>query len=395
MKSIGLYIPNLGGGGAERVVSRLSEILKEEYEVSIIINDNTVEYPVNCEIISLGVPAKRYTYQRLLLPIKRSIKLYSVKKQYKFDVVISFLTIANIVNILSGSKYSRVFLSVRNYTMLEKERDFVTDIVELFMKMLYNRAEYIIPVSKVLALSLNKDYGIPFEKMMVIYNPYDLHEINLLKNITIDNQEHNAFFNDSKVVLTIGRLSHQKGYWHLLKAFSLIGDKSVKLAIIGEGEDKNKIEKLIRDLSISDRVLLLGFQKNPFKYINKSYVYILSSLFEGFPNAMVEAMSCGCPIIATDCKSGPREILCKNEDLTRSSKDVEVVEYGILTPPVSDAESWSANIIEEEDRIMSHAITKVIEDEHLHHLLSQKGQKRASEFNYQICLSKYKKIIES
>ena len=124
----------------------------------------------------------------------------------------------------------------------------------------------------------------------------------------------------------------------LIRAFSKVAEKNenINLAILGQGELKEDLEKLVAEYNLQDRVFLLGFQSNPFKYVSKSSVFVLSSLFEGLGNVVLEALACNVPIISTDCKSGPREILAPGTSLDKKIESAETNEYGILIPVMNN-----------------------------------------------------------
>ncbi|MDV5116071.1 glycosyltransferase [Clostridium perfringens] len=189
----------------------------------------------------------------------------------------------------------------------------INRITNYIIGNLYDKADGIIPVSKVIKESLVNDYKLDEQKISVIYNPYNVNEINELAKEEIKN-EHKEFMNSNKIFISVGRQMYQKGFWHLVKAFKLVHDKDkeVKLVIIGNDFQNGAVENLVQELGIEDSVLLVGYEKNPFKYMKNSSIYVLTSIFEGFPNSMVEGLACGLPVIAADCKSGPREILCEN-----------------------------------------------------------------------------------
>ena len=141
-----------------------------------------------------------------------------------------------------------------------------------------------------------------------------------------------------------------------------------RMAILGEGKDRGTLEKLAKELGISDKVAFLGFQKNPFKYMKRATVFVLSSLHEGFGNVLVEAMACGTPVISTNCKSGPSEI-------------IEDGKSGILVP-VSDYQS------------LSKAIIKVLSDDSLRQKFSAEGLERVKHFSVQKNIRGYEKVFQ-
>jgi glycosyltransferase involved in cell wall biosynthesis len=329
------------------------------------------------------------------LQFKRAKRLSKIKKHYKMDCVISFLTNANIINALSKVVGTSTVFSIRNFSVLEKDLSFLSKIEDTVIKKQYKKADMIIPVSFELANNLKKEDKIPDEKIKVIYNPYNIAEIKDLASQKIIDKDHDVFFNKGSVFITVGRLSYQKAHWHLVKALSLIPKElNAKLVIIGEGEKRINLEKLISQLNLKDKVLLVGYQKNPFQYIARSYAFVLSSLFEGFPNALVEAMAIGCAVIAADCKSGPKEILYEKMNLHNIVNNMEYADYGIMVPNLEMEENWSYSNITYGEQILAKAMEKLIIDVDLKENYIKNGNKCAKKFSYKLCLEQYSEVIE-
>ena len=141
-----------------------------------------------------------------------------------------------------------------------------------------------------------------------------------------------------------------KGYWHLLKIFSLVHRKlpDTKLLMIGKGEF-TAYRKLAEELGVADAVCFAGLQKNPYPYLKKGTLYLLTSYWEGFPNALVEAMAMGLPAVATDCMTGPAEIFDGK--------------YGILVPNMGKDPDMDASHIEEEERSTAERVVSLLENE--------------------------------
>lgn len=396
-KRVGLLISTLNSGGAERVVSRLSNILNDEYEVFVILFEDTyIKYDYYGKLINIDVKAiNNNIISKVGLPFKRAYRLKGIKKDLKLDVVISFLDSPNIVNILSKVKKCKTIISVRNYSNKEKQLSKLTRVIDFCMRILYKKADKIIPVSEVIKDSLINDYKVDKNKIDVIYNPYDIEEINYLaeENICI---EHEEFMNSEKIFISVGRQMYQKGFWHLVKAFKIVNDSipDTKLVIVGEDFQNGLVQNLVNELGIQNSVLLTGYQKNPFKYIKRSSVYVLSSMFEGFPNSMAESLVCGCPVIAVDCKSGPREILLKKNRMDREILGFIEADYGILVEELSNIECWDRNKIDSSDIKLANAMQYLINNKKLIEVYSKKGKKRSENFNYKTCKEKFIKIIE-
>jgi len=147
------------------------------------------------------------------------------------------------------------------------------------------------------------------------------------------------------VVLAAGRLTAQKDFPTLLRAFArLVPERDLRLMILGEGPDRAALEAEIEALGLGDRVALLGFQANPFSYMARARLFVLSSAWEGLPGVLIQAMACGTPVVSTDCPSGPREVL----------------EGGRLGPlvPVGDAEALARAIMQTLDAPLPAEILK-------------------------------------
>jgi glycosyltransferase involved in cell wall biosynthesis len=396
-KKVGLLISSLNGGGAERVVSRLSMILYSEYDIYILLFDaKNIKYDYKGRVIDIKTPANsKGLLSKIKLLMQRTHRTRAIKKTENLDIVISFLDSPNIVNILSKNKGCKVAISIRNYTDIGKKPSRILKLANFFMKRLYKKADLVIPVSKEISKMLFEKYFISKSKLKVIYNPYDIIDIERLANEDIEDKYEN-FMRSEKIFISVGRQVYQKGYWHLVKAFKLVLEKEpdAKLIIIGSGNNDVKLMKLINDLGIENRVLLTGFQKNPFKFIKKSQVYIMTSLFEGFPNALVEAMACGCPVISTDCKSGPKEILLENFNFNNTTEDILFGDYGILVPVFKEGENWDSGTFETEEYLLSEAMISLLRDKEKLKYYSRKSIERAKTFNYERCFKKYKSLIE-
>jgi len=186
------------------------------------------------------------------------------------------------------------------------------NLVERFMPLLkrlfYPHADAIVAVSHGVADDLAKVTRIPRGRIRVIYNPVVIPD--LLQKVE-EPVKHPWFSDGSQpIVLGVGRLHIQKDFPTLIKAFAMVRQKRpVKLVILGDGEERPRLEALVKKLGLENDVWMPGFVDNPFTFMAKVSVFVLSSAWEGFGNVLVEALACGCPVVSTDCPSGPSEIL--------------------------------------------------------------------------------------
>jgi glycosyltransferase involved in cell wall biosynthesis len=171
-------------------------------------------------------------------------------------------------------------------------------------------------------------------------------------------------------VITVGRHTKQKDQETLIRAFARTLERvPARLVLVGQGPWRSNLEALVAELGIGDAVLFAGWQENPFCWMARSDLFVLSSRFEGFGNVIVEAMACGLPVICTDCRGGPSEIVRGGED-------------GILVP-VGDVETLAG------------AITKLLLDEVLRAEFAQKAQCRAAAFDISQIGIQYEEILQS
>jgi glycosyltransferase involved in cell wall biosynthesis len=188
-------------------------------------------------------------------------------------------------------------------------------VQQALMRVFYRGAAQVIAVAEGVAESLITGLGLPPRLVRTIYNPIVGPDIDVLAAAPV----HDPWFapDAPPVVLGSGRLVPQKDFASLLRAFALVrARRPVRLVILGEGAERAALETLGRDLGIEQDMRLPGFEQNPFRFMNRSPVFALSSIFEGLPGALIQAMACGCRVVATDSPGGAREIL---HDCDRSS----------------------------------------------------------------------------
>lgn len=397
MKKIGLLVDTMNSGGAQRVVTHLSEILENDYQVHVILFEDTYqEYVCHGKQLCLQVPAcAGGVATKLKLLWKRTRELRKLIRQEKLDCIISFMDSPNFVNLLTWAPDCRKIISIRNYSGLENRQSFLGKLTDMAMKVLYRQADTVVTVSKLIERDFMVNYGVPQKKLRTIYNPYPFRKICEDAEMPLPEMEQ-AFLDGHFTFVNVGRIMYQKGIWHLVKAFSLVKAQKpeVRLVLVGEDLSGGKLTELIHQLHLEEAVLLTGRKRNPYPYMKAGDCYVLSSLFEGFPNAMVESMICGCSVIAADCKSGPREILCEKPDLhcdTYSGK----ADYGILVPAMEPEENWNAEFITDGERILAKAMLEHCQNREEAVYYSQLAEKRSKVFSYESCRKQFVEVIEA
>jgi glycosyltransferase involved in cell wall biosynthesis len=412
-KKVMFIIPHLGSGGAERVVVNLCNGLAD-YERIVLIFENIIKHKVEAWTISINSPATQSLFKKLLNFPVRYLNIRKLKQEIKPDFVISLVEPANLFNVLTKISSQKTILSFHsNYTATLRENPFfgkgiarsiLKTIYTLALKTIYNRADLLIAISKGVAEDLIKNYGINSNKVKVIYNPYPTDEIRELAKEPLGSYEEIFKY---PVLITAGRLTKPKGQWYLLRIFKALKEKhkDLKLVILGEGELKDYLVKLSQELGLKtyvwDRdalsesfdVYFLGFKKNPFKFTARSKLFVFPSLWEGFPNALVEAMACSVCVVSSDCRSGPREILAPNTDFNYQAQKPEFAEYGVLMP-VFEIKYKSANEpLEEREIIWVETIDKLLEDENLRKHYSEKAKQRAEDFRIEKIVQEWREIL--
>lgn len=377
MKKLLIIVPNLRLGGQERVAVNTAEILSNNYEVIFLTFDNSEPaYEWNGNIIDIKVPAKAGKLFKIINVIRRTLIVKSIKKKLEIDYSISFGESANIINVLSRNK-ERVFTSIRGYANLTSR---AVD------KYIYSHSDKVICCSKEIKEKYDKLF-LRNHNSETLYNPYNIELLEKMGCEKIDDLEFSQY-----TVITHGRLQKIKNYRRLIKAFSLVKDriKEACLIIIGEGEEREQLEELIKSLKIEKSVKLIGFRANPFAYIAKSDLYVLSSLNEGFPNALVEGMAF-LPVVAVDCKSGPREIL-NDEVGGEQCETIEEAKFGLLVNQMNVPDN--NDIINDDDKTMAAAIISMLTNEEKLAYYKQMANKRVNDFSVECYRSKLIKVLE-
>jgi N-acetylgalactosamine-N,N'-diacetylbacillosaminyl-diphospho-undecaprenol 4-alpha-N-acetylgalactosaminyltransferase len=312
-KTIFFLINSMENGGAERVISNILPPLSKKYDVYLILLKNKIFYPLpsTVHIISLS-NIKQNILLPLLLPFY-FLKLKILIRKHKPAKIVSFLEIANFVNILTNKN---AFISFRT-SLSFFEKTFFGKIYILAIKFFYPRAKKIIVNSKENKIDLARKLNIPLEKITTIYNPINITKINSLKQKFLKL----PFEKDAsqKIFITIGRMDKLKNISTIINSFRKTSEKNI-LLIIGDGPEKTALKNLIIKNNLQSQVFLIGRKKNVYKYLNIADYFVFTSKTEGFPNVLLEAMACRLSIITSDFKTGAREVIDSNLKFTKKIK---------------------------------------------------------------------------
>lgn len=412
MKKI-IIINSLAKGGAERVATNL---LKEKiFDYVIIFEENLNSYILPSQkIINIKIHSTKNILKKILNFFLRYKKIKKIKKELKAKISLSMLDTPNILNVITKEN-DKVIISFRAHyslTFMEEEslgpkliRVILKYLYKYIISYIYNNSDLMIAVSNSVKKDLIDNFRIDKSKIKVIYNPLLLDEINKLKN---EDLKHYSDIFKNPVLITAGRLTKQKSQWHLIRVFKMVKNEfsNLKLVIIGNGELKNYLINLSNELGMKtyiweqnylhDKydVYFLGIQENPYKFISKSKIFLLSSLWEGFPNVILESMACGTPVISSDCKGGPREILAPKTDFNYQTKSPEFAEYGILMPvPIKDYKKSEDNF-DSTEKIWADFLIKIFKDDKIIIDYSKKSLIRAKDFDIKVIAKQWKNFFD-
>lgn len=358
MKKISIILPNLHGGGAERVAVNLAnDWLDRGFNVEFVLmhNEGNVLNSLNPKISVVNFNVKRI--RSFILPLWRYMR------NKNFDIIWANMwpiTSIAIFAWLLNHRHGKLFITDHN----QLSHSCVNELgvseywLGMLIRLTYPLASGVIAVSKGVALDLAHLSKLPVEKFEVIYNPAAIGASS--ESLNDDQSEMLWGEGYDYHILAVGSLKAVKNHVLLINAFSKLSlILNAKLIILGEGELRSKLEKLINELKLEARVSMPGFYQNPYPFFQSADLFVMTSNQEGFGNVIVEALECGVPVVSTDCPSGPAEILANGL-------------YGRLVP-VGDVGALSL------------AIQESLMDSHDHDALI----KRARNFSINLISEKY------
>lgn len=390
MDNIAIIITKLNGGGAERCASNLSIELSKRYNVYLIVFDGrNITYPYEGTLIDLHIKDANSFCERVVNVLKRVRLVKQIKKQYRIKCSISLLDGPNLVNTLSR-KGGKTIVSIRDRLSSESVGKLRRKLI-IYSSM---KSDLTVCLSKMVTKDMEEVFNIPKKKLCTIYNHVDGE---LLHSLVEDCPRPTFIQEDKKYITTMGRLTRQKGQWHLLRAFKKVSEiiPDMNLIIMGEGELQKDLQKLAKELNINDKVIFTGYIKNPHNILQYSEMFVFPSLFEGLGNVLLEALAFHVPIISADCIAGPREILAPDTDLNRKIDDIEYAKYGVLIP-VFDDEHFEANSeMTDAEEKLSEAIIRLHYDDELRLQYNRNAAERIKCFSKNTIMNQWCACIEN
>lgn len=397
-----MVISTLNTGGAQKVFSNMIMSFPQNYQVDILLNDaENIVYPYKGNIIDLGLEPqtdKTEIFYQIKVFWRRFWKLRKLKRRNHYAACISALTSANTVNALTRCKECRSILTVHSFMSKDSLPGLKKKLQAVVIRLLYNCADNIVVVSESARRDLVRNFGVKDEKTITIYNGYPIQEIVKAGQRELTKKEKMSFATSEPKLVTAGRLSTPKGQWHLIRAMSQVRKQipDIKLFILGDGELKNYLSQLIQDYGLEKNVFLMGFQDNPYKLMAGCDCFVLPSLYEGFPNVLVEALALGLPCVAADFDSGAREILAPGTPISdKVKKDFQMVEYGILCPVCDGRRRGAEEPLTEEEKYLADAVIEIFINQNVRERYRKKGKERADELSIERIIGVWTKLIEN
>lgn len=368
-------------GGTERSAANISKILAEDHNVFITLYDGAhIKYSYGGKLVDFSIPPKPSIFGKILNSFLRDLKLRTFLKRQKIDILYTFTSVKNFQTL---SKYRGIVkvISARDFGMINMKPDIYKKALDNSDAMISN-SEY----TQKFYTSIHPEDD---DKVFAVYNVIDVDDINRQATEDTEQEFQNFISKHKDTVVAVGRFCKEKGFEYLIKAFAKARkeNKNLGLVLIGDGDYKDLYLSIIEQENLKDHIYFTGFQKNPYKYMAKCSAFVLSSLSEGFPNVLAEAMALGLPTIAANCYSGPAEILREDCSYEAVKENYELCDFGIITPRFVDGEN------ENEVEQLSLALITLLGNETLRTKYAELSKQRVKTFSNQAANEKLNNIF--
>lgn len=303
-RRLALCMPSLGNGGAERSMTTLAnECLALGWDVDLVVlhsddDDYVDERSPQINVVELGVP-------RAMLAASSLVRYLRKRRPAAVFSTLPNMNCAVMLAAMAARSHTRVVLREANVTSEYSRR------LRLLVSQLYRRAYKIVAVSEDVRQGLVKRLRLPEARVVVIRNAVDTVHV---RRMALGDPLAPFLEGGVPVILGVGRLEPQKDYVTLARAFAAVRSKQrCRLVILGRGSQEDELRRLSAELGLGDDVMFPGFDPNPFAWMARCRVFVLSSLHEGCPNVLLQAVACGCHIVATDAPGDARFLLGNGE----------------------------------------------------------------------------------
>ena len=396
-----LIIPNLGRGGAQQVFRDQLQFYSQYHKtIGCVFNwDDSFPDDQSGSIISMDIPAGKNWISKIFCFAKRVMALRKIKKNYKIDISISHLEGADYVNLLSKGT-ERIICWIHGTKSFDHNIEGVLGDLrkKILIPFTYKRCDLVVTVSEGIRQELIGSFSIPSTKIKTIYNGFNLSEITGKAAQPVGERFADLFKFD-ELLITHCRLSRQKNLFALLDIFKEVKNRSsAKLVILGDGELKEELVQYshkngLNVFSVWDAnrkfdtdcdVFFLGYERNPYPFLNRASLYLMTSLWEGFPLSLCEAMACGLPVLTADCYTGPREIVAPELSVPQPITNSMASLYGVLMPlpdVIEQKQAWTEEIL------------SILSDVSLRNKLSIAGKERVKAFDKNLISAKWLEIL--
>jgi glycosyltransferase involved in cell wall biosynthesis len=307
LSRVAIFLPSLGGGGAERVLLTVTKgCVDRGIGVDLLLSKAAGAYlgeiPPSVRVID-------FKSGRVILSLPRLVRYLRAERP---EVLLTTMNHANVTalwaNRLAGVGTRVVVREANTLSVASRRGSKRNRLMPALVRRFYPWADEIVAVSEGVAQDLVEITGLPRSRIRVLPNPIVTFE--LVSQAAEPLQDPWFSVGAPPVVLGVGGLRRQKDFPTLIRAFArLRSRRAARLVILGEGPERPHLELLVRQLGVDADVRLPGRAANPFNYMARSTVFVLSSAWEGMPGVLIQALACGASVVATDCDSGPREIL--------------------------------------------------------------------------------------
>lgn len=371
-----LFIYSLGGGGAEKAMINLAKGLEQIFDVKIVVMSKVIAYETTTQIEYLADDDINAN------PLKKILSLSSLAKKFAkdyadTDYVLCALSRPIIITALA-KKYglkAKVFAVEHTTPSKYYPSEGLANILMLkALKWAYSKMGKVFAVSEGGAKDLRLYFGV--KDATVLPNPIDIANIKELAQIEPDIKPRGF------KVVCVGRLVPTKNQALLIKAIAKLELEDINLILVGDGSEKERLKSLTEELGIEDKVVFVGFDQNPYRWIANADIFAYPSNLESLPTVLLEALALKKPVISTDCVSGPREILCGGEKKSFDNFGIELAKYGMLTRT-------------NDETSMANAIKVLYEEPNLRDALASVGKKRAQEFDIYSVAKLYEQNIKT